>query len=181
MSHALYDPATGKATEITLPREGWPLALPKKAKKRGTRVLRKLRDKPEKLHLFAPTEADAIAGRYIVPVYDLPKPDPGPLDGLEFTDAYDEPTDSVVRTWKVKPATRLELRRRLFIEGRELLRQTNWTQTADYSSCYPVEAAAWDAWRHVVRSTMKELKAGTRDPRTVTWNDPPEPLEDIIE
>lgn len=180
MTHALYDPATGKATEIALPREGWPLALPEKATKRGTRVLRKLLDRPAVLRLYAPTEADAIAGRYIVPVVDLPKPDPGALDALEFTDAYDEPTDSVKRTWKVKPATRLALRRRLFAEGRELLLQTGWTQTVDYSEDYPLKSATWRAWRHEIRNTIKALKAGTVDPRSVTWNDPPEPLEDII-
>ena len=180
MTHALYDPKASKIDPIILPAVGF------EALKDGTflynsglHTLAKLR--PEKHRAYAPTVEDAKAGRYIVPVIDLPAPDPGAFDSLEYTDAYDADTDSVVRTWKVKTATRLELRRLLFYEGRDLLQRSNWTQTADYVEHHEIKARRWNVWRQGVRTTVKALKAGTQEPRDVVWAEPPEPLEDTIQ
>ena len=94
---------------------------------------------------------------------------------------WDDATQAPKGTHPKRTPKTLELRRRLFAEGCELLLQTDRTQTADYVGRYPLKAATWDAWRHGVRSTVKALKAGTQDPRTVTWDEPPEPIEDTIE
>lgn len=82
---------------------------------------------------------------------------------------------------KNPPPTTIQLRRLLFAEGQDLLRRSDWTQAADYVERHEIKARRWNVWRHGVRQVVKALKAGTQDPRTVTWDDPPEPLEDTIE
>ena len=112
-----------------------------------------------------------------------PMKDPGPHDTerpLTLADVKmvdGKPTG----THRKKTPTTLQLRRRLHAEGKDLLARSDWTQAQDYIEDRPAKAAAWKAWRAGVRATVRALKAGTADPFTVTYNDPPEPLEDTIE
>ncbi len=119
-------------------------------------------------HVFNPTPATLAA---------FDEEQPLRLEDVRWDDATQAPKG---KHPKRTPKT-LELRRRLFAEGCGLLRQSEWTQANDYVRRYPLKAATLDAWRHDVRTTVKALKAGTQDPRTVTWDDPPEPIEDSIE
>ena len=147
---------------------------------RTTGDLLKIAEQGEDVRGWSPSKADALAGHTYLPLIETAKPIVSNLDSIEYIDTYDADNDCVILTWSEKVSTKRELRERFFQEGRELLRQTDWTQTNDYVARHPVKAAKWNTWRHGVRTIVKAMKANIMNPRIVSWEDPPEPLEETI-
>lgn len=101
MTFALYDPATGEASQLYLPEVGFEIIDGKLHRNWSLRILAA---RPDMLRRYAPTVKDAYAGRYIVPVRRV-----GLIEDLEPGESYGDPVYTTEGDPVVAVATHLPI------------------------------------------------------------------------